>query len=468
MPSFLRRLCGVPQAAPTQEASSLNRQAQSPVPPNTATQQDHQPPLRNSRTNERRSFMGRFFPQPKARASSRQVARPSYGEVPQEDMQRALRMSREEHDLQCAKNLSMDSFDQDSFDQENMRRAIALSMAEPQGKHQRPGQRMIVPDLENERMHLAMNMSLESYHAEQLRHAERARQEEGDLHFGIELSMASEKVADEMRRAVASGAARPEEAGELRRALEMSIPTPRASDGHQKQETQNLLDIFLASLQRIPTAKEQETVFAERPPEEADFSNQYARASSETKSAISRESVENKYGQILSNRGGGDCLFHALAGKNLSENEIIGLRARIADIKRNASDEERDKNMNANQLVAGLSQTPAIGPEKAMQLMFGRHAIPNDVYAKFQAIPGMYAGEDELKQWTLLEDNKDKTVVVIDSNQTPAAFKNGNRAPIAPNELDGQVEQANLLLYKSANHWEQIDGEQIVWKPIEK
>lgn len=550
MPSFFKRLFGVPQAAPTQQVSSSNRQPQSPVRANTTSQQDHQLPSRNIRKNERGNFFGKLFRQRKANASSAQVARPSYGGVPKEDMQRALRMSREEHDLQYAKKLSLDSFDEDSFDPENMRYGKALSMAEQPDKW-----KDVSKLTETEQMHLAIYENLEINHAaplvrarkaEEMRKAvesgearpneagelrrtleRRAQQEEGDLHFATELSMASEEVAEEMLKAVESGEVRPEDAGELRRALQMSISTPRASDGgasafnghqevvsdlenkdmdqavqrsvesdkveqsrlqkeeddlqraielskvsedqYQKQETQKLLDVFLASLQRIPIVNEQEIVFSERPPEEVDFSNQYVGAPSETKSSISRELVENKYGQILSNRGGGDCLFHALAGKDLSENEIIGLRARIAEIKRNASDEERDKNMNANQLVAGLSQTPAIGPEKAIQLMFGRHAIPNDVYAKFQAIPGMYAGEDELKQWTLLEDNKDKTVFVIDSgNQTLAAFKNGNRATIEANELDGQVQQANLLLYKTASHWEQIDWEEIVWKPIEK
>lgn len=161
-----------------------------------------------------------------------------------------------------------------------------------------------------------------------------------------------------------------------------------------------------------------------------------------------------KYGNLIPNVGGGDCLFHALAGTNLSLDAILVLRERISNIKRNDGSSE-GMNLNAYQLVEGLLQTPEFR-SSAIKMMDGRHAIPNDVYANFQAIPGMYAGEDELSQWIELEENRNKTVVVIDEDGTYAMFRNRERTSIPADQLDHHVEAADIVLYKTPQHWEQI------------
>lgn len=158
--------------------------------------------------------------------------------------------------------------------------------------------------------------------------------------------------------------------------------------------------------------------------------------------------------QRVRNIGGGDCLFHALAGRNLSYQEVVELRGRVADIRREMQPGEEA--WNAQRLVAGLTQTPGIG-SFGQELMTGRHSISNQLLADFQAIPGMYAGDDELEQWSRLPGNQSKKIVVVHGNgEALEAYTNGTRTRIGRTEFHQEAAQADLVLHRRGAHWERI------------
>lgn len=111
---------------------------------------------------------------------------------------------------------------------------------------------------------------------------------------------------------------------------------------------------------------------------------------------------------------------------------------------------------NAQRLVAGLTQTPGIG-SFGQELMTGRHSISNQLLADFQAIPGMYAGDDELEQWSRLPGNQSKKIVVVHGNgEALEAYTNGTRTRIGRTEFHQEAAQADLVLHRRGAHWERI------------
>ncbi len=189
-----------------------------------------------------------------------------------------------------------------------------------------------------------------------------------------------------------------------------------------------------------------------------DFANQYASpdplfnarpATSAIPTAIQPASL----GRLIPNSGGGDCLLHALYGRDLERKEVVHVRSQIAEITE--KDTDKTEGYCANLLAAGLSQTPFF-EGRAEALMRGRHAIPRTVYAAFQRIPEMYAGEDELVQWTRVAENRSYTVVMIDADGTLAAFQDGNRERLTTENLQERIDRADVLLYKTPRHWTQI------------
>lgn len=224
--------------------------------------------------------------------------------------------------------------------------------------------------------------------------------------------------------------------------------------------TQLLEKKFYDSLELVPRVTREAVQFETHAPEAANFQHQYAAPAqaSQIKQAIRPVS---DFGTPVSNIGGGDCLFHALAGKNLSLEEIMVIRADVAHVKRRAPETGIP---NSHHLAAALSQTQSLGLDQVLALMDRRDSIPNEVYANYQAIPGTYAGEDELMQWTTIKENK-KKVLVIDQDGTLASYFGGNKKTVAPHDLEEQVKKADILLYKTPAHWEKIDRSP-EWTPL--
>jgi hypothetical protein len=83
-----------------------------------------------------------------------------------------------------------------------------------------------------------------------------------------------------------------------------------------------------------------------------------------------------------------------------------------------------------------------------------------------QAVPGMYAGEDEIIQWCI---HHNRQVTVISDN---APLANGALAlfgpqgrvviPVTADTMIAQarlsVQQTGLMLYKTPGHWEKVVG----------
>jgi hypothetical protein len=156
--------------------------------------------------------------------------------------------------------------------------------------------------------------------------------------------------------------------------------------------------------------------------------------------------------------GGGDCMFYAL-GKKAAE--IKEARALVADAMRYREDDSKARTANAHHVVLALSQTPATR-DTAVALTYGRHEIPTSVYAKLVPIPGIYAGEEELKAYSSLLQNQGMTFLVVDSDGTLAEIKNGKRTALDyTNESKAKVlsealARADIALYKTPDHWQRI------------
>lgn len=231
-----------------------------------------------------------------------------------------------------------------------------------------------------------------------------------------------------------------------------------------RPKNKTLADTLIDLINELPREEQPEVQYSERAPEPLNYANQYARiedkpatAASSSKKVKKSEPIYRKYGKQISNIGGGDCLFHALSGRNLSANEILEVRNDIANnVEENNPDQVNV--MNAYHIAAALSQSGAMRGSELEELMRGRDKIPNRVYASSLRIPGLYAGEPELQQWSLLDKNKDKNIVVISTREDERlrVFRNGGIEHMLSERMDELASQADILLYKEDVHWTQI------------
>jgi hypothetical protein len=161
---------------------------------------------------------------------------------------------------------------------------------------------------------------------------------------------------------------------------------------------------------------------------------------------------------VIHNPGGGECLFHALIGRDLGIDELLVLRQQVAALRGGMPE---NRVLNAINVAEALSQT--YGGEYDDRID-GRTEIPNDVYALLQAVPGIYAGDDELEQWCRLTNRK---VAVLDSTAAPDSgalrvFSAQGRRIVrvtGANMYDRARDMARrgmLVLYKTPVHWERV------------
>ena len=160
--------------------------------------------------------------------------------------------------------------------------------------------------------------------------------------------------------------------------------------------------------------------------------------------------------QRIPNNGGGDCLYYALAGRNLEPIHLQRARTEVADVRREMP--AGSEASNANQVALALYQSE-VPLQVVRELTTGRHLVGNAAYAALQEIPGMYAGEEELIQWC---NSHEMTVAVLFQNGNVALFSGAGRRDIAIDPANRYAEtlatllHANLSLYKTPNHWERI------------
>jgi hypothetical protein len=235
---------------------------------------------------------------------------------------------------------------------------------------------------------------------------------------------------------------------------EPSSATEPASEEESpaRSEPQERLKAFLDALSQVPKVIEP----TNQQVEEHDPSHQYVQGSGEKGARPAPKPTRFELSDVIQNEGGGDCLFHALAGRNLTEAEMLVERQVVAAMREGMPDNQA---LNALNVAAALSQT---SPEFA-GLALGRHNIPNSVYRLLQAVPGMYAGEDELQQWCMRYNQR---VTVIDAtaaldNGALVVFSPEGRTVVPVTEADmyhvaREWGRRTLVLFKTPGHWERV------------
>ena len=151
--------------------------------------------------------------------------------------------------------------------------------------------------------------------------------------------------------------------------------------------------------------------------------------------------------ETIPNVGGGDCLFHALAGRNLSMEELLQVRQTVSEAVGDMGYSQERRNTNT---IVALDQTGI-----DFELALGRN-ITNDAYAALQATQGVYAGDDELTQWCAINES---TVVVVQNNGTVSTFTGDGRVAnniTEDNTLEDVIGAADIALYKTPGHYVKI------------
>jgi hypothetical protein len=147
-------------------------------------------------------------------------------------------------------------------------------------------------------------------------------------------------------------------------------------------------------------------------------------------------------------RSNGDDLFAALAGKRLSDAEILRIRERVADIKRFAKTDAETMKANVGHLVQAMLKSGE--DQETIDLVRRMPHVTNEVYANFQAMPGTHTGKDELRQWTQLNGNRKKSVFLVDeTNGSMSRFVCGNETPVPKIHRDREMNNADIVLYKT-------------------
>ncbi|PSL34493.1 hypothetical protein CLV42_10264 [Chitinophaga ginsengisoli] len=199
------------------------------------------------------------------------------------------------------------------------------------------------------------------------------------------------------------------------------------------------------------------------------YGNMYASVAEENKKAQTAPSTSSAKKEekrsfaadefdLIENVGGGDCLFHALAGEDLDAEDVLQERAQIAEVRTGMVG---NINRNAHAIVTALYQTGVVNDDDLRFLMEGRHAIPHNVLAAMQRIPGIYAGDEEIQQWCMHGEGN-RTVFVIDINGTLTRFDNTGPHPVPYTPLTrtavltNGMQTSTVTLFKTPNHWRQV------------
>lgn len=154
----------------------------------------------------------------------------------------------------------------------------------------------------------------------------------------------------------------------------------------------------------------------------------------------------------ITNAGDGNCLYHALEGRDLDTEEIRQLRAKVSEINLHNTNEAA----NALYVAATLMQTPAT-QSRAARLTSGRCAIPSQILADLQKVPGIHAGEKEIQQWSIL---KNKRVFIYYQSEKYIRITPAGREQVFPAALNvlHEFSLAHVTLYYQSGHWRKVSG----------
>lgn len=168
-------------------------------------------------------------------------------------------------------------------------------------------------------------------------------------------------------------------------------------------------------------------------------------------------------------RAGGDCLFHALTDAPMSGSDILDLRHRIAQVRQCGRLEAAQAQGSVREVGNRQALLEAIAPSQdpeslrrlQRQLLPAGRRVSDAAFAAFQRCPHVYEGPDTVAQWTLLEENKDKAVLLL-MHDMALLIRNGESLPLhAVNEaslLSFMAGRDNRVLRHRNQHWERVTG----------
>ena len=155
---------------------------------------------------------------------------------------------------------------------------------------------------------------------------------------------------------------------------------------------------------------------------------------------------------VLPNDGGGDCLFHALAGTDLDGAEVLAVRQQVAGAR-------NFNQLNPATIALRVAQTLIeSGYRKEAQ---GLDQVGENIYRLMQAVPGIYAGDDEINQWCAL---KNERVFVASNDGTIREFGPDTRrdldgdATVLQAQLHRLIQAGEIVLWKTDAHFERVIG----------
>lgn len=225
----------------------------------------------------------------------------------------------------------------------------------------------------------------------------------------------------------------------------------------QEEAVQQLLQTFKGQLEQVSA---QDSEHDER----ADHS-QHARAFIGVAPSVKASSrVTPSWLDRRPNAGGGDCLLYALEGRDLNFEGVMALRNQIAA----SMGQTLPQQVSGNSIYMALYQSGYM--DQAMEARLeGRHQVPRAVYQSLARIPGMYAGEDEIRAWMRYR-GVNEVFIITDLGEVRRVRANGAARIMqldATNlgdferQVAALVQQQAVVLYKTPNHWERVTGQQI-------
>ena len=166
--------------------------------------------------------------------------------------------------------------------------------------------------------------------------------------------------------------------------------------------------------------------------------------------------VPDSWFALQPNKGGGDCLFHALAGSDLERGALLSLRREVASVRLRLPEDPRG---NALRVVAALLQTPSTRDRGMALAADGVAGLRNEVCAALMAVPGVFAGEAEVEQWCV---SMGRRAVIVETSGAVRAISAAGRAEIHDTggdlrrRLDGLLGEEVTVLLKTPGHWRRI------------
>ncbi|CDG85155.1 hypothetical protein GJA_4547 [Janthinobacterium agaricidamnosum NBRC 102515 = DSM 9628] len=154
----------------------------------------------------------------------------------------------------------------------------------------------------------------------------------------------------------------------------------------------------------------------------------------------------------------GNCLFHALSGKNLNLAEVTHLRERVAGqvLPNSTADYSADIRDALQDSRTFFSDPVANRAEVDRLLNSTKVPLDHVALAAMQKIPGVFAGSEELGQWCRLE-NKSATVLSRNGDRVDViSYGKDGKASMVDMQGKSELPQSDRTLYLNNKHWEQV------------